>query len=126
MINGIEFRQDELYIFRNTLVYDALELSNEISIDLPLISLADLRLYKRYLNGNMMLKHLYDNLSDTSFKILSGDYSFLKYSELIRIRNMLDRNYIVGMKLTDQLRLIRPKDDLEKQVLNLLGLDSAQ
>lgn len=122
VINGIEFKRDELYIFRNTPIYNALELSNETSVDLPLISLADIKLYRRYLNGDIMLKHLYDNLTDTTFRILSGDLSFLKYSELIQIRNMLDRNYISGMKFTDQLKLIKPNDDLEKQVLNLLGL----
>jgi len=120
VINGIEFTREEFYIFRNTPVYDAIELTGETKIDFPLIRLTDIRLYKRFLNGELMLKYLYDNLSDTSFKVLSGDYSFLKYSELVRIRNMLDRHFILGMKFTDQLKLVKPKDELEEQLLSLL------
>jgi len=119
-VNGIEFTRNEMYIFRNTPMYDAVEFTKDQDISFPLVSLKDLRLYKRFLNGEIMLKHLYDNLSDTSFKVLSGNYSFLIYSELSNIRNMLDAHFILGMKFSDQIRLIKPRGQLEEQVIMLL------
>jgi hypothetical protein len=107
-INGVEFSQSDINIFRNTLVYDTFLLTQNNKLDYHVITLADLRLFKRFLSGMIMLKQLYDGLSESTFKILSSDYSFLRYTEVIQVRDFIDRCFNLGTKFMTQ---IEPTED---------------
>lgn len=107
-INGVEFSQSDINIFRNTLIYDTFLLSGNDRLDYHLITLADLKLFKRFLSGMIMVKQLYDGLSESGFKILSSDLSFLRYTEIIQVRNFIDTCFNLGTRFMTQ---IEPTED---------------
>src|SRR5581483_7979392 len=109
---------------RNTPLYDAVAISGESEIEFPRMTLYDIKLYRSFLNGLMMVKQLYDNLSESVFRELSGDYTFLRYVELIEIRNWLDANFSIGEKFTEQMKHIARDTDDINLFLDLLSVES--
>ena len=121
-INGIQFSYIEINIFNNTPIYDAFYISGENNISFPSIRIADLKLFKQFLKGRIMLRTLYEGLSDSAYKILSSDFSFLKYSELTEVRNYLDRNFSCGLEFYEQIFLSKPQTDLERVVAEMFHI----
>jgi len=121
-VNGVQFTHVEINIFNNTPIYDAFYISGENNISFPSIRLADLKLFKQFLKGRIMLRTLYEGLSDSAYKILSSDFSFLKYSELTEVRNYIDRNFSCGLEFYEQVFLSNPQTDLERVIAKLFHI----
>ena len=105
MINGIEFKAKDLYIFRLSLflniVSHALELSPNEPIIISYLTIKDLYLIKDWLRGRIMVGVLYQELSQTGFDYLSGRRTVLELSEEVSYRKTLDSRFSLGKSFYD-------------------------
>jgi len=126
-INGIEFKKEELRPFYATLFYDIVAYTSQTEdrLEIPYVSVKDLRLMKEFVKGRLMLEALYYQLSDEGYKYLSGQGTLLEYSEIQEVRNSFNSFFSFGESPISHLQNLRPSKNANFVSLLLQGLGIA-
>jgi len=108
VVNGIEFKKEELRPFYGSLFYDIVAYSSkdEDKLDIPYLSIKDLGLIKDFVKGMLMLEALYYQLSDKGYEYLSGQGTLLEFSEIRIVRNVFNNIFSFGEALMSNLDLV--------------------
>lgn len=104
-INGISFLSADLRLLYNTFLFETLVMTGEDSINLPNVSLEDLRSLRDVFNGMKSIGEL--GLSSYTAKQLSGDRTMLDIYDLILAKMYIDRAFSIGVPLRQQLANIK-------------------
>lgn len=91
-INGVNFSSQDLSIFYNTALHEALiRLDTNTELDMPLLLPADIFLMRELVKGRCCLSYFYQNITKYCYGLLSGDNTLLaKYELKPEINNELD------------------------------------
>ena len=123
-INGIEFKKEELRPFYATLFYNIVAYSSQTEdrLEIPYISVKDLRLMKEFVKGRLMLEALYYQLSDEGYKYLSGQATILEFSEIQEVRNVFNAFFSFGESPIPHIQNLSPSRSANLVSLLLQGL----
>lgn len=105
-VNGITFKSADLIIFYNTQFYDLVSFisHNTTDIEIPYISLKDLKLMRDLLEGRIMVQTFRDSLSPTGVVFLGGDRTFYQLSQSTLPLLSLNSVFSFGKRFIEQLQ----------------------
>ena len=107
IINGIEFKSNDLRLFYNTQLYDlvfSLIQTGQSNIQIPYISLKDLKLMRDLLQGRIMPQTFTDELSSQGIVFLGGDRTFYQLTESADTLSALNSIFSFGKDYVKQIR----------------------
>lgn len=105
-INGIEFRSLDLKLFYNTFIWDTLIMTQEQSINLPLIPLTDIHLLRDLFNGRVSLLYFYEKIDKYTYLQFSGKRTMLDIFDFLPARRLIIEQFRIGIRLKEQIRNI--------------------
>lgn len=113
-VNGITFDSRDLRLFYNTFLFDTITATGEQTLELPNLSLRDLKLLRDMLKGRLSFLYFYQNISQYGYAQLSSKRTMLDLYDLKWARYYIDKAFKIGLPFRQQLASIQVAKTLGK------------
>lgn len=124
-IHGITFLSDEiLRIFHNTPLASAISLGAS-EYDIQQLSYKDVKAMRDLLSGRIMPYTFVNDISESALRVLSDRDTFIYIYGTDQVAGYINRGFILGRRLVDNLLDIKEKEDpsaIPKELIKLLTL----